>query len=385
MATRATISPPAGPRRLDARRSRHVLTESRPEDAAAGDLEISNVVVVIPIPNDPDWSIFSELSEDVPIIVCDDSNGKLSPAPRKNVRFFDYPAQEAVMGKNWSAIPHKSAASRNFGHYLAWKEGYDVIVALDYDCRTRTGWLGQHLEALGRVDGAPATRPLTPGGWVNSVEQPGFYARGYPYEFRNPAASAVEEVVASGVVKLNMGVWDNILDLNGIDKIQKEPPYDPGLRGDTNFVALGNIPVCGMNTAFTRDLTPAYFFLPDIWIGDWQLSRHDDIWGGYIVKRLMDKRGDLFRYGKPIVEHTKQTNMNRVVMLEHYMHLMAREFYELVEWALEPVKAGDYSEMYGHFVDEYMRGLDRSKAPAHYVQGYRELGESMQRWDACFR
>ena len=91
------------------------------------------VMVVIPIPNDPDWSIFQDLSEHIPIIVVDDSDGHLAPAPRPNVRFFDYTQQRKVMGPNYPAIPHKSAATRNSGHYLAYKEGYDIIVALDYD------------------------------------------------------------------------------------------------------------------------------------------------------------------------------------------------------------------------------------------------------------
>ncbi len=55
-------------------------------------------------------------------------------------------------------MPHKSAASRNIGHYIAWKEGFDVIVALDYDCRTRPGWLEAHLDALRTVDRAARRR-----------------------------------------------------------------------------------------------------------------------------------------------------------------------------------------------------------------------------------
>jgi hypothetical protein len=338
------------------------------------------VAVVMPIPNDPDWTIFEELSEDVPIIVCDDSDGKLAPPPRRNVQYYDYTAQRKLMGDHYDAIPHKSAACRNFGHVVAYREGYDVIIALDYDCRTRAGWLEAHLAALQPVTNAPALR----GAWINSVEQPGFYARGFPYEYRNAEAAAVVETTASGAVKLNMGVWDNVLDLNGIDKIQAEPPYDPGLRGDRNYVALGNIPVCGMNTAFAADLTPAYYFLPDISIEGWQLSRHDDIWGGYIVKKLMDKRGDLFSYGRPIVEHTRQSNMNRVIMMEHYMHLMAREFYAIVDAAMDTVKPGDYATIYAHFVEEYRRQAERSPAPAHYRRGYLELGEWMQRWADTF-
>jgi len=140
-----------------------------------------------------------------------------------------------------------------------------------------------------------------------------------------------------------------------------------------------------MNTAFRAELTPAYFFLPDVWINGWQLSRHDDIWGGYIVKKLMDKRGDLLSYGRPVVEHTRQSNMNRVIMLEHYMHLMAREFYAIVDAAAERVTSGSYTDMFGSITEECFRQLERSTAPAHYRQGYRELFESMDRWAKSFR
>jgi hypothetical protein len=336
---------------------------------------------VIPIPNDPDWSIFQELPEDVPIIVVDDSDGQLTPAPRRNVRFFDYSAQRQIMGQHYPAIPHKSAATRNFGHYLAYKEGFDVIIALDYDCRPRPGWLDQHLSALGPVAEAPALQ----GAWINSIEQPGFYARGFPYEYRNSQAAAVTETTASGEVRVNMGVWDNVLDLNGIDKVQAEPPSEPGLRGDRNHIALGNIPVCGMNTAFFAELTPAYFFLPDVWVEGWHLSRHDDIWGGYILKKLLEKKGHLFSYGRPVVEHTKQSNLNRVIMLEHYMHLMAREFYEVVDAAADAVRPAGYTEMFAHFTDEYCGRASCSRAPAHYKRAFAELGEAMRRWADCFR
>lgn len=340
----------------------------------------ASVAVVIPILNDPDWAIFSELSEEVPIIVVDDSDGQLAPPPRGNVRYFDYAAQRAVMGDHYGAIPHRSAATRNLGHYLAYREGFDVIVALDYDCRIPAGWLGQHLECLKAVTDAPAVA----GEWINSIEVPGFYSRGYPYEYRNAEASSVTETTVSGDVKVNMGVWENVLDLNGIDKIQTEPGGEPGLRGEHNYIALGNIPVCGMNTAFRAELTPAYYFLPDLWINGWQLSRHDDIWGGYILKRLMELRGDLFSYGRPVVEHTRQSTLNRVIVLEHYIHLMSMPFYGIVDNAVSRVAAGGYGEMFGAFVDEYRRLLETASIPAHYRQAFRQLGEAMARWVACF-
>ncbi len=355
-------------------------TTSTPLDSPAARIDLRKVAVVIPMPNDPDWGLFDDLSQDITVIVPDDSDGNLTMPDRDNVIFYDYDAQREVMGTNWDAIPHKSAACRNFGHVLAYREGYDVIIALDYDCRVRSGWLQTHLESLTTVTNAPALR----GEWINSITAKGFYARGYPYEYRTPDRSRVEETVASGPVKINMGVWDNVLDLNGVDKLPSEPPYDPGLYGEENRIALGNIPVCGMNTAFTADLVPAYFFLPDLWVDGWQLSRHDDIWGGYVVKKLMDIRGDLFSFGRPIVEHTKQTRLERVVMLEQWMHLMAEGFFQCVDDAVSRVQKGDYASMFASFTDEFLVEASRSPRPFHYRTVYRELGESMQRWARCF-
>ena len=195
----------------------------------------------------------------------------------------------------------------------------------------------------------------------------------YPYEYRNPEAAAVVETTATGEVKLNMGVWDNVLDLNGIDKFQAEPPYDPGLRGEQNYVALGNIPACGMNNAFTVDLTPAYFFLPDVWVnGTWHLSRHDDIWGGYILKKLMDLRGDLFSWGRPIVEHTRQSKLERVVVMEQYMHLMSMPFYAIGRQPRSSrVRSGDYTTMFADFTEEFRKEASRCRGSGALPRGVR--------------
>lgn len=343
-----------------------------------------SVAVVIPIPDDPPWDLFDAIPVDIPIIVSDDSDGKLAPPPRDNVYYFDYAAQRDYCGEHYAAVPHKSAASRNVGHYIAYKEGFDVIVALDYDCGTRAGWLETHLAALTKVVEAPALRPVVDDGWVNSIDVDGFYSRGYPYEFRTPELAAVEATVVTGEVKINMGVWDGILDLNGVDKLQGGEPGDPGLRTTENRIALGNIPVCGMNTAFAAEITPAYFFLPDLWIDGWQLSRHDDIWGGYVVKKLMDVRGDLFAFGRPVVEHTKQTRLERVVVLEQWMHLLSMGFYEIVDAAVATVDAGEYTAMFAQFVDAYTHEVERSTRPVHYRAVYRDLGEWMARWSKAF-
>lgn len=377
MAETAALAPPA-------------LGLPAPRDQDVSTTGGRSVCVVIPMPNDPPWDLFDAIPSGIPIIVSDDSDGRLAPPPRENVYYFDYAAQKRYAGRHYAAMPHKSAASRNIGHYIAFKEGFDVIVALDYDCGTSPGWLATHLAALTAVTSAPALRPVAENGWVNSINQrfpdgQTVYARGYPYECRTPELAAVTPTTATGEVKINMGVWDGILDLNGIDKFYGGEPGDPGVAQGNNQIALGNIPVCGMNTAFTADLTPAYFFLPDLWVNGWQLSRHDDIWGGYIVKKLMDRRGDLFAFGLPVVRHTKQTKLERVVVLEQWMHLMSMQFYDIVDEAASRVEPGEYVDMYAHFVAEYQRALQRSTAPVHYRAVYAQLGDWMSRWSRAFQ
>ena len=105
--------------------------------------------MVIPIPDDPPWELFDAIPPEIPIIVSDDSDGKLAPPPRDNVCYFDYAAQRDYCGEHFAAMPHKSAASRNVGHYIAYQEGFDVIIALDYDC------------GPARVGSKPTSRPST--------------------------------------------------------------------------------------------------------------------------------------------------------------------------------------------------------------------------------
>jgi hypothetical protein len=366
------------------------VTVPSPADQTPQGDDARTVCVVVPIPADPPWELFDAIPDDIPIIVSDDSDGKLAPPPRANVHYFDYAAQRAYAGEHFAAMPHKSAACRNIGHYIAWKEGFDVVIALDYDCQTRPGWLTTHLDALGtRVD-APGLRPVEENGWVNPITASfpngdAVYARGLPYEWRAPELAEVVEAPVSGRVAVNLGLWDGILDLNGVDKLYGGEPGDPGVEDGVQRVALGNIPICGMNTGFVRDVIPAYFFLPDLWINGWQLSRHDDIWGGYVVKRLMDRRGDLLSFGGPVVGHTKQTRLERVAVLEQWMHLMSMPFYDIVDEAADRVDDGPYEQMFAQFAEEYARLVDKSRAPSHFRDVYRELGEWMARWARAFR
>jgi hypothetical protein len=90
-------------------------------------------------------------------------------------------------------------------------------------------------------------------------------------------------------------------------------------------------------------------------------------------------------FGGPVVGHTKQTRLERVVVLEQWMHLMSMLFYDIVDEAAGRVDVGTYAEMFGHFVEEYVRLVEKSSAPSHYREVYRQLGDWMSRWARAFR
>ncbi|MDD4382502.1 MAG: hypothetical protein PHE21_04155, partial [Candidatus Dojkabacteria bacterium] len=72
----------------------------------------------------------------IDIIIIDDSNG-IVKIDKPNVRMFDYKAQEEYLGDKYEAFArlfHKSSSCKNLGHYIAYKEGYDIMIEIDSDC-----------------------------------------------------------------------------------------------------------------------------------------------------------------------------------------------------------------------------------------------------------
>ncbi len=181
-------------------------------------------------PTIPPWELFDAIPTNIPIIVSDDSDGKLAPPPRDNVWYFDYAAQREYCGEHFAAMPHKSAASRNVGplHRLqgGLRRHHRPRLRLRHPARLARRPTSRRSTRWSRP---PPCDPVVDDGWVNSIDAEGVYARGYPYELRTPELSAVEATTATGEVKINMGIWDGILDLNGIDKLQAGEPGDPAV------------------------------------------------------------------------------------------------------------------------------------------------------------
>ena len=301
-------------------------------------------VIVTPGHHKPSEDWIKSIPEEIPVIFVVDGPRGLFEIKRSNFKLYYYEDQRELLGDldlDWSQFKH-SASIKNFGHWLAWKEGYDPIISLDYDCIIDKDFVKKHIEVL--QSKPPSVE--SPTGWVNPLMQIGVWPRGFPYSKRKVVYHRIREI--EGEVKLNMGLWDNLLDLNGMDRVSIDSPKSCGFEGP-NLAVIGNIPFCGMNFAFRRELAPALLMLPNFKIKNLIIKRHDDTWGGYIIKKFMDKRGDLFTYGKPIVFHDSDVDIEKDIQNEAGTIAFSETFFKFIDEIFERIKPKSYERMWRDF------------------------------------
>jgi hypothetical protein len=343
------------------------------------------IAITTPIPSNPTKDFLEALPDNYDFIVVDDSNGKISLPKRDNIFIYDYSDQKKILGKYYDEYKafHKSASCRNIAHFLAYKQGYDIVIALDYDCVVPKDFIKEQTEVY---DQKEITGYETKTGWINPLENAEWFTRGFPYRVRGVYENGKEKTIKNPHVVLNMGLWKNVVDINAIDKVIIRPPKQFKLKRD-HTAALGYIPLCGMNNSFLREVIPAYFFLPNFKIGNWDVSRHDDIWGGYIFQKLIEKRGDLITYGKPVVFHERESHQPRVLYYEHFMHILEPYFYELVDMAVDPIKKNDYQTMFADFAENFAKSLEMKKKslPKPYYEGFKHQSKYISLWKTFFQ
>lgn len=245
-------------------------------------------------------------------IIIDDSGGTLTmPADWQQ---YDYTQQQnflAELYQQFATLFHKCSAGRVLGHLIAWHQGFDVIIGLDSDCVVPEGFIQKHIAYLNNTAGA---------GWENPIAGTGFFSRGFPYSKRN------------WTVVANMGLWSNVLDINGKDRAQGEPTGV--LAENLSNNPVGVIPFSGMNFALTHDAVPAFLFIPNFISGADNFQRIDDIWGGYIFQGICRKMKASVRYGEPVVYHDTVVDAAADTAEEQAMYLWEDRFMASVDKTL---------------------------------------------------
>ncbi|MFG0334275.1 MAG: hypothetical protein ACF8TS_12995 [Maioricimonas sp. JB049] len=328
--------------------------------------------------------------EDVRVIVVDDSNGSIE-ANRSNMAVYRYNDYRSWLGENDDLIPRKTDTCRSFGFYVAWREGYQYVVTLDDDCKTHEGFMDGHA-LVGHEREVPTVDQLP---WYNTLDNlvleidgqpsPRFYARGVPYCYREHQPEPVIRK-QTGRVVCNMGMWTKVPDINGLDKLGVDVPEAISVREPCLAIGRGTeFSLCIMNVAIMAEAIPAFYQLPmGASVCGHRLDRFGDIWSGYILKRLTDIKGDLVTIGEPAVTHTKAGNTIRETQVEHFGHLVERDFYGLVDRAAEATAAADYATMYNQFATNFVAEVERSSLVPAYRSLFADMGEKMVRWSHLF-
>jgi hypothetical protein len=187
-----------------------------------------------------------------------------------------------------------NAGIRSYGFWKAWKEGADIIITLDDDCYpVDTNFIERHVKNLSQ---------MAPHDWFPSFPHPDFlFTRGFPYQARSDVP-----------VMVSHGLWGKNLDLDGMTQ-KAHPNLDiPAYPPMQTFIPKGlYYPMCSMNLAFRKEVTPLMYFPlmgkdPD---GiPWGFDRFDDIWAGIFSKKIMDHLGYAVVNGSPFVEHRKASD-----------------------------------------------------------------------------
>jgi hypothetical protein len=186
------------------------------------------------------------------------------------------------------------------------------------------------------------------------------YPRGFPYSARSSYRRCRFEPNASGDVTFSLGLWRDVFDVNAIDKING-PAFafpDAELHYESVLVPAGSlVSVCSMNMHFRRSVIPAVYQLPmhvEV-MPHWVIDRYGDIWGGFILKVLMDKRGERMAVGGPMIRHVKDGNVQRNTWQEHLCHLVNDEFIDVLLESAACFGPATYREMMAALTEEFAR------------------------------
>jgi len=201
-----------------------------------------------------------------------------------HLRHYSWRDIDADLGEDAWVIPRRTDCVRSYGYWKAYVMGADVIATMDDDCYPDGPWLDVHADALGSDVESSA--------WVSTVDGP--KPRGVPYYNKSRKRPVV----------INHGLWSGVPDLDAVTQLT-----NPGnIRPREQVIPHGMYwPMCGMNLAWRREVTPAMYFL--LMGRDWPYDRFGDIWCGVMAKRIADHLGSAVMSGRPLVRHERASNV----------------------------------------------------------------------------
>lgn len=229
------------------------------------------------------------------------------------VRTFDLPpcvrhvAHRDIPDGMEELVPRRTSAVKSLGIYFAWREEHEHFLVLDDDCLPSFRY--PNLETLIHAHLAILHRGVRAedheGRFFSTLESD--YARGFPDS---------EKLRTTVPVEVSVGSWCGIPDLDGRTQLRYEQqgaPMPQGMFGNRIVPKGVSYAFSGMHVCFSRAVAPYMFFFPT----NDRFFRYDDIWLGFVLKRLLDGQGlALHHSGEIFVLHSRLSVSTRNHELE---------------------------------------------------------------------
>lgn len=273
-----------------------------------------------------------------------------------SVEFWDVKKQEEWFNENYPtlkeeiafAIPYQSIRRRNFGYLRALQLKSDVIITIDDDNYPTGDWLKEHLDAFS----AQMPIVMSPNRLVNPCEVLNcnhypIYMRGYPISeiFNDEFIQSTEN---KNRIVLNMGLWTNKPDVDSYTNIIYPDLKSEGQTQGKRFACKTGhyIPVNTQNTAFLKEVMPAFYLLfQDSSIYENKIDRFDDIWSGFILQKIAHALGDTISFGAPLADHQRNTHdFNKDLKIEFSGICMNQKIFNFIRDY--PLECESYTDGY---------------------------------------
>jgi len=341
-----------------------------------------------PISKDVQIYVVNDNTEDVPI---DNDSGK-------NIRRMREIDQDSFFENEYHRskfFTRRSSGCRNVGILQAWKDGADIIINMDDDIIVQEDYVSEYERILGGEKEILAETVQSNKKWFNTIGSSDFFARGIPYEDRIEYTWDYTNACEMKP-RVHMGIWYNVLDYNGIDKIantingtdmDSSTPFEDGIF----YPYEKYIPICAMNVGARRDSAMALLQIPmgHEFYSQYKLYRIEDIWGGYLWQSLFK---NTTTFGSPVVKHLKVGNLNWEVAVENYANVLAKEFEGAIDECMvgiidRPQQWERYHDLAWH-LDRYANGtfqFEHNPCPPYFRKFVYELSRTLDCWEKMFQ
>jgi hypothetical protein len=218
-------------------------------------------------------------------------------------------SQESLMdSKSYleDLIPWKRIQRRNIGYFLAHKQNFNYIIAVDDDnLPLSTDFISSHINNLEGEISQEVVEVISNDQWFNpcSFLESHIVHRGFPLNKRYSSPQITKrQREADEKIIVSAGFWEGDPDIDALTRLEGNPKntYIESLSKVTNFCIGKNVraPFNSQNTSFGVDVVPAIFLSS-------KNGRYDDIWASYFLKSILQVNRGLVSYGNPIVRQER--------------------------------------------------------------------------------